>query len=388
MIYVVILILLSAFAIRYDFSFGGKRHEIFWYNFVLWILIAVSGLRYKVGGDTFAYMDYFKDVPFIWQIRLKDIAQAQFEPLWTILVSISKSIVNDFLFLQILHAVFLNIIIFRFIRKNTTYRFTSVLIYYLFFYIDFNTEVMRESLSVCVFLLAYPHLKNKRWIKYYLYAALAFLFHGSAIVLFLIPFLCNVKLKAVTALSLIGLVLFIMFIPDAVKGIIHVFIFDERISTRFIRYAGVSANDNGIIAGVFLHVLAPAFIFFVSKRLSNHKPVFNELYFAYWFLAAISISFAGFGRFLDYLVPFMAIYFANMLNEIYRNPKFALYRRIVVVFFILAAFLPKVMYYVKDKSNIVRGTRRYSIYYPYYSVFDKQENYKREELYYGMFDEN
>jgi len=239
-----------------------------------------------------------------------------------------------------------------------------------------------------VFLLAYPHLKSRNWLKYYLYAAVAFLFHGSAIVLFLIPFLSNIKLKAVTALSLIGLFLVITFIPDAVKGIIHVFIFDERISTRFIRYAGVSANDNGMIAGVFLHVLAPAFIFFVGKKLPNHKPIFKELYFPYWFLAAISISFAGFGRFLDYLVPFMAVYFANMLNEVYRNPKFASCRRIVVVFFMFFAFLPKVMYYFKDKSNIVRGTRRYSIYYPYHSIFDKQENYKREELYYGMFDEN
>jgi hypothetical protein len=52
------------------------------------------------------------------------------------------------------------------------------------------------------------------------------------------------------------------------------------------------------------------------------------------------------------------------------------------------AFLPKIIYYFKDKSDIVRGTKRYSIYYPYYSIFNKQEDYKREELYYGMFDEN
>ncbi|HWD87883.1 MAG TPA: EpsG family protein [Mucilaginibacter sp.] len=388
MIYLIILIIISAFAVRYDFSFDGKRHENFWYNFVLCVLLALAGLRYKVGGDTFAYMEYFKEIPRIWEIKPGDIARAQFEPLWTILVSTSKSIVNDFVFFQIIHAAFINIVIFRFIKKNTPYRFTSVLIYYLFFYVDFNTEVMRESLAVCMFLLAYPHLKTKNWVKYYLFAMLAFLFHGSAIVLFLIPFLSNIKLKAVTAISLVGLFLIITFIPDAIKTLIHIFIFDERISVRFTRYAGFSANDNGILAGIFLHILAPAFIFFFNKRLSNHKPLFRELYFTYWFLAAISVSFAGFSRFLDYLLPFMAIYFANTLNEIYRNPVFALCKRMVVVFFMCAAFLPKIMYYFKDKSNIVRGTKRYSIYYPYYSVFNKQEDYKREELYYGMFDEN
>ncbi len=384
MTYLVVFLLLLILMVKYDLSKSNKKYENVWYVFVLVIFIAVAGLRYKVGGDTLNYMQYFNDIPFIWQLNKFGFSEAQFDPLWIIFSSISKSIINDFTFFQILFATVINVIIFRFIKQNTIYRFTTLLLYFLFFYIDFNMEILRQSLAICVFLLSYPYLKEHKWFKFYICAVVAFLFHSSAIILFVLPLLRNIKFKSLTVSLLIVLFFLITFIPDGFKNLLSILIFNDRLSFRFAAYADVRYNTNGMIVQFFIYFLLPATLVYFTNKKSIDKPVFHELYFAYFFLAIIAIGFTGFARFLSYLIPFMAIYFANSLNLIYRIPSFSHFKRVMVTATLFVAFYPKISYYFIDTSNIVRDTRRYSIYYPYNSVFFKQENPKREKLYDGI----
>src|SRR5687768_13613751 len=104
MIYILILLLLLLLSFHFDFN-NQKGGENFWYLTVLLILIALSGFRYKVGGDTLAYFDFFKDYPFISDLPRYDFANSKWDPFWVILSSISKSIINDFTFFQFLHAI-------------------------------------------------------------------------------------------------------------------------------------------------------------------------------------------------------------------------------------------------------------------------------------------
>lgn len=388
MIYLVIFISVLFLAIRYDFSVSGKTGANFWYYFTLVVFIALAGFRYKVGGDTLAYMEYFKDIPFIWQLKKFNFSQAQYEPLWIIFSSLSKSIINDFAFFQVLHAAFINIVIFRFIKQNTVYRFTAILIYYLFFYAFFDLEIMRESISVCIFLLGYPYLKQKKWLKFYLFAVLAVLFHASAIILCIFPFTRNVKFKPLPIILLVSIFVLITFIPDAFKTLLTFFIFDERLSAHFTTYSNMKLNSHGLFLMLLIYVMFPLFSMYLMKNKPTQKPVFHELYFTYFFLAIVSAGFSGFARFIDYLTPMMAIYFAVLLNKIYRDRYFTAFKRIAVVGLMVIAFLPKLNYYFTDTSYIAYGTRQYNRWYPYSSIFDKKENYKREELYYGYFDLN
>lgn len=388
MIYLLVFILLAFFCIRYDFTDLNKKNANFWYKFSCLVLIAVAGLRYKVGGDTLSYMEYFKDIPYLWDLQKFDFAQAHYDPLWVIFSSISKSIFNDFTFFQILHATFINIIIFRFIRQNTAFRFTAALIYYLFFYINFNTEILREALAICMFLLGYSALKEKKWLKFYAYAFLAFLFHVSALILFIIPLLRNIKFKLITVLPLVALFFLIVFSQDSLKLLLSLFLFNDRISERFVTYSVLKLNGNGMFVEFIIYFLFPALIVYMNHRIWRRKIAFQELYFTYFFLTVIIIGFSGFSRFVNYLTPFMIVYFANTLNWIYRYRIIRPFKRLTVTCLLVIAFVPKIIYYFNDTSSIVRGTHRYNTYYPYDSVFDKEENQKREDLYYGLFNLN
>jgi hypothetical protein len=390
MIYLFLLVFFLALAIKFDFKKSpgmgrtGKSASR-WYNFALFVMIVFSGLRYKVGGDSISYLNFFSDIPYLRDLSKFNFAKAQFDPLWVIFSSVCKSIIDDFTFFQIIHAIVVNTIVYYFIKKNTANRFTCILIYYLIFYVYFNMEVMREALAICIFLLAYPYYKEGKWVKFYICALLAFLFHSSALILFVLPILKNIKIRTFTFFLLILIFVLITYIPDTFKLFLKLFIFNERISSRFNSYSIIKSNVNGMLYLFAIYFLFPAALAYFNEKKLGGKLQFKELYFAYFLIATITVGFSGFNRFLNYMTPFMAIYFADLLNKVYQNDYYLRTKKIIITVVIAIAFVPKLLYYFSDTSYIVQGTRRYDIWYPYYSVFNKQENYKRESLYEGLF---
>lgn len=390
MVYLVLFLYLVTLAVKFDFNKSSKVNRAkgnanSWYNFTLIVMIFVSGIRYKVGGDSISYYYFFNDIPYLWDLGKFSFVKTQFDPLWILLSSTSKSLVDDFAFFQIVHAAIVNTVVFWFFKKYTTNRFTCVLIFFLIFYVYFNMEVMREALAICTFLLGYHTYRDQKWLKYYTYALVAFLFHSSAMILFILPLFRNIKIKPYTIA--IWLVVFVVmtFIPDTFKLFLKLFVFNDRISAKFNAYSNIKSNVNGMLYLFGLYFLIPASLaYYNEKRLKSH-PKFKELYFAYFLIAILTVAFSGFNRFINYMTPFMAVYFADLLNRIYQYHYYLQTRNAIISFVIALAFVPKLMYYFSDTSSIVYGTHRYDMWYPYHTIFDKEENYKREALYEGLF---
>jgi hypothetical protein len=390
MIYLILLIYLIALSAKFDFNRSAQFNRASpaangLYNFTLIIMITFAGLRYKVGGDSISYFYLFNDVPYLWELGKFSFAKAQFDPLWILLSSLSKSIYNDFTFFQIVQAIIVNTIVFRFFSRTTPNRFTCILIYFLIFYVYFNMEVMRESLAICCFLLGYKYFKEGKWLKFYPFAIVAFLFHSSAMILFILPLVRNIKIKPYTVIIWVALFVVAVVLPDTFKLFLKFFVFNERISARFNAYSDIRSNSNGMMFLFAIYFLFPAGLAILNEKRLDKNPRFRELYFAYFLIATLTIGFSGFNRFINYMTPFMTIYFADLLNKIYRNSYFFNTRKLLITFVIALAFVPKLLYYFSDTSSIVQGTYRYDIWYPYHTVLDKEENYKREALYEGLF---
>lgn len=176
-------------------------------------------------------------------------------------------------------------------------------------------------------------------------------------------------------------------LPDAIKTVLGVFIFNDRLESHFETYSTIKVNSNGALVLFIIYLLVPAMMVYWAEKKIGQTLIFKELYFIYFFLAIITIGFSGFARFINYLTPFMAIYFAELLNRIYRYKHFSSFKRIAIAALIFITFLPKINYYFTDTSNIVLGTRQYDLWFPYTSVFFKEENYRREELFHGYFNQ-
>lgn len=377
MIYIILFTLSLLFLVIYDFN-NQKIGSDFSYYLLLFSFILTSGLRYKVGGDTLTYIDNFVFVPYLSDLNKLDFSMESYDPFWIILSSISKTLLDDFTLFQIIHAILVNSVVFWFIYKYSPYKFTSAFIYLCASYLYFNMEIMRESLAIGVFLLAYPSFVAKKWMKFYILAVVAFLFHSSAIILFLFPLLSRVKFNVLTGVISVGVLFF--FISQ--QSFFDLLLLNDRISNKFSTYKDISLNIFGITYVVCFFVLIPVFLILINK-IYNFKTNFKELYFLYFLVILFSIFLPGFQRFQNYFIPFMIVYFGDFLNNMMNLEKPVSIKLIRVILLFLLVAVHKILYYSNDTSKFAINTHQYNIFYPYSSVFEKNEFAPRQQIYLG-----
>lgn len=382
MIYVIVFFILLLLSIRFDFL-GQRGLSKFWYAMAFIILVCLAGFRYKVGGDTIMYFYSFENIPKLGDLFTLDFNTAREDPFWLVLASIAKTISDDFTILQFFQSIIINVILFNFFSKYTPYKFTAVLMYYLFFYIYFNMEILREAIAVCFFLLAYSSLQKEKMIGYYLLCTVAFLFHSSAIITFIFPLFRNQKLNTKTVTLLILSLLLVMGSVFFGVDIIGVLLFNQRIADKFEAYKNLTPSFLGFSYYFLMYTVWPYLIYRWLKK--NEKLKFNELIVIYFAVAIIVSFFTGFARFINYFTPFMLISFVDYLHMIFRSKRYRQLREPVIIVVFLISLFPKIMYYTTDTSYLIKGTRKYDLVFPYISVFDKSENYQKERIVIEMF---
>lgn len=373
MIYFITFILLLLLAITYDFN-KSKRFSSNWYNIVLIVFILIAGLRYKVGGDTQSYYEYYKSVTALSDTSFLDLSSGKFAIFWNILASSCKSISEDFVFLQIIHAIFINVTLFWFIKKYSAFKFTSLLFYFMFAFLYFNMEIMRESIAISFFLLAYPYFTKKKWLKYYILIFVAFLFHNSAIILFIFPLMSNLKYSKRNLLWITFCFLAFMLVLAKNPQLINILLVNETIEGKFNLYSEYVQNINGKILVFVSFIILPLYLIMINRRsLKDRRQLFENLYLIYFMLAILYLIISGFSRFINYLTPFMIVYFSYTIHNIYRLKKYQKIKRLTVIFIVFLVFYPKILYYTADTSRFYPETKKYNLYYPYSSIFYPEE---------------
>jgi hypothetical protein len=388
MVYLFIAIFLGWFSFYFDFL-NKKQGKSFPYILSWIMLVLLAGLRYKVGGDTYNYMYEFANSGSNFNFFLLNSSPNQRQPGWNLLVSISKLIADNFTSLQIILALIVNTTFFWFIKKHTKYYFTGIFIYYLFFYCYFNFEILRESLAVCSLMLAFNSLVNGKYKLYYLFVAIALLFHISAIFLIFFPLLYKMAKriqlkfpgrKLILGVSMIAILIFIfgIFFTSFFQKILPPFIFNAILKSKIVQYNEYNFTVFGIISSLFYYVLVP--LFFIQRLRKQYYTKELLSIMIIYVLVGSSITFYSiFFRFLNYLIPFYILVITESLLYLYNkdsNYNLNLGKVFFVFIFIFIIFTNKYFSRVKEVPSI----RWYSHWYPYHSIFDKIEDPKRKKL--------
>lgn len=400
MIYLIILIILIYFTYQYDYK-SKKANRIKAYYFVLFLLIIVAGFRYRIGLDTIRYESAFRWIPTLWELKWDTFKNNNYDPFYLILSSFAKSISSDFWVMQTIQAILVNTIIFSFIKKYTSHIFFAVLLYYVFLYLNFMCEVMREACAVSMFLLGYKYFVKEKWLPYYLFCTAAFLFHSSAILLFLIPILKWLRLTELmhinkyTVVFLLAVLVGGFLIQHYLFDYLNILAFSGRMEERIERYADSSLsssvlNINGIISVVLQNVLYPFLAIVYLKRQYNIKSINIEpMVFLCFVFALLMIPIAIFYRYNNYFMPFSII----VMSEIAFQQKIYLFKKRYVYvssfLFWMIIFTPLFFFKIYGYNSSVKDSylKEYMRYYPYSSIFDKKTDVNREKLfiYYNAF---
>ena len=331
-------------------------------------------------------MELYKLIPSIRDITLNEIQYGRLEPLSQLFFSLMK-VFDNFYILQLIHALFINVVMFSFIKKSTNHIFLGVFLYFVIFYFYFNMEIIRESIAISFFLLSLNSYYKKKWIYYYLYIIVAILFHSSAIILVILPFFRLSKFNYKYALILLTIFIFSFFFRDIFINTLKLFYINERISGKIGLYETYTYSVYGFLSILFLYILLPIFIYFFSRKYKIESQYYNLL-ILYVFIGVATGYFYIFYRFINYLTPILLIFYVEVLSKVIFNRnkhsgsvKFATF--CICLFFIIVindARCFRKTYHSKD-------IRWYSHWYPYYSIFDEQKDEKRERIYneqYGL----
>lgn len=354
----VFLSILGIFIFDINKNKGGR---LLYYILFIYLVLLI-GLRFEVGGDTLVYMEDYKWRPDLsdWQFSWIDY----YEPLYTLLCAVAKSIGEDFVYFQILHSLILNTCLFYFISKNTEYKFSALFLCFIYYYLYFSTEILRESLAIFVFILNYKNYEEGNWGKYYLGVCIAILFHISAIILIILPFVKKMKFNGVYFIILF----FCIFLFMKLDVIFSLFMNISKISEKMNSYNDVVLVDGGLL-GLILTLLIvcrftvlPLIIYLWDKKVLKESPKYEGL-ICFYTLLGIGAFFNStiFERFPNYITPLYFISLTNILVPCFFR-KASLSRKLAgtIIFCLI------VIVYTSFPARI------YMRYIPYYSVFNPQ----------------
>lgn len=411
MIYLIVLILMLCAAYAFDLR-GHKAFSsvAYWSFFVL--LVMIAGLRYRIGTDSVGYENSYESFPRLWELAKYKFSSTRFEPGYIVFSSIPRSLSSDFVLFQFFHATIVNGVFFWFIKNNCRHKFLCLSFYFLCMYLNLNTQVLRESLAVCIFLLAWPSFRDGKWIVYYLLIFLATFFHTSAFFLLVLPLFCLPGIKEIfkvgrrTFLILPVIFLIGFFIQRYFEQIFLAMAVNDRMSGLAMEYAG-NRQYMGVLSAFGMlssfvkdagyPLLAAFFVYAgVMKKKTKNGPqeveksivrsnVANERYeiivMTSVYFVTLSLSVFILLRYVNYFGIFSLALIADwaftrlrIKRKTYRL-KFAYWLVILLPFFFiqLQGYTTGV-----NKSGTLRT---YMAYYPYYTVLDPQTDHNREKLF-------
>lgn len=385
MIYVLLLFYIVILVFRYDIQNTREGRET---NFrILWaVFVLIAGLSYHVGGDSIGYEIVFNDyrrVKSFSDMYDGNLLENSKEPFWVLLNIFFSRVFGDFQFLKFAIALFFNSTVFWFIKKHSQRPFFSIMLYAVMMGLHLNFQVLRESVAISFFLIAFDKLlgENRNYLQYYLFVIVAFLFHRFAFAMLVVPlfFLINMKWWYYVVLAA-----FLFAGPKVNELMINsgLFLLDDSISTSFEKYLSSDEYqiENLSIFGILHTILKiiPYWMFLFFSEDTKFRRIGCAYLLIYVFNA---VSVGIFYRINDYLLFPFVVAAASSLQKISTSPMSLrllgiqlspmLYHLIVVVFVLVTLSV-----HVRDE--------RFFEYYPYSSVITKETYKERENLLYYL----
>lgn len=416
MIYLIIFLLLFILSYRYDYC-QRKRHFAVWCGVAFFVLVGLVGLRYRIGVDSIRYESFYRIVSDVGHFKWMELESTRFEPLFYLFCVLCKTVSKDFTFMQVMHALIVNGVVFWFFYKNTRHFFTALFIYYIMLYIPLNTEVLREALAICCFLLAWPSFVKGRWWLYYILAFVGTGFHSGAYIMMVLPILWLPGIRKIftfgrrTLISCAVLLVLGFVMNASFFNIFRMIEFSDNISTLAEKYsatelAGSLYNVYGAILLIVKFVVYPYFaLWLLSRSTKRQERLVNEtgdkkaikefgerkkylqkvefMAMMSIYVSVLNIPIGILYRFNNYFLFFGILAIAMVMYEPIVTKHHKLIRLTFGKWFI--AILPMLLIAINGlilgKANDSGTLRQYMRIYPYSWRLDPKDDADREALY-------
>lgn len=380
MIYFIIIGLLLLGSFRYDKSTTINKGSIY-YWICCCVIILTFGLRYRVGGDTLNYLWRYELISPLSQLTFGQLFLLDTEPGFGFLLSFFKQFTDDFYCVQLTESLFVNVVWFKLIKDQVENKFFAAFLFFIMHSFYFNTEIMREAIAVGFFTIAYLQLRKGKTARFYLWMIPSVLFHYSAFFMLVVP-LINKRVK--NGKQVVILIIALYLLTSVFPAIFPYF--GGYLGTKIANNESYAFTIWGILAAAIKYVIYPAFLLRLYRLYVDSSDDSNEVRLLYTAMIFGSLSLGEYSilmRLSNYMQPFLLVILARVLRKLsFGNSTQAIY----LVAIVGLLWINNLGFYFKDESKYVRDARYYCIWYPYYSIFNEQEDQTREIFVRGQFD--
>lgn len=201
-----------------------SRHYIKnkYFDFLPYLIMGIFvGLRYQVGRDYLNYCYIYNNI--------RDNIEYDVEFGYKIIVKICQSFGGTQQIVFLIFSLLTSFFTYKFIKKNSLdYNLSTIIYLCIGPYFLSSTNVIRQALSVSVFLYSIKFIKEKKLLKYLISILFSFPIHSTAI--FLIPFyfILDKKIKCSYYL-LMFLFLYFSLRTNLVNSIAYIFGYQKYI---------------------------------------------------------------------------------------------------------------------------------------------------------------
>lgn len=347
------------------------------------ILVLLAGLRNEIGIDTYTYSLKYEDMPDLFSFfKSKNfIEDYSIQILWSLFLSFFKTIGADWVVVQFVIALVFNGLLFRFLNKVSTRKFTTLFCIIILSWWNLSFEVLRESICIVLLLNGLLELENNKIKRFFLWCLPAFFVHWFSFFPILMVYLaCKTSYKFLLFASLfLGILIFILgkaYVTDQLL-LLSVY-FSNDMSTRISDYADI-VRDASVIGILFEFVtiaLAPAII----SICFNKKQIYlllSKVLLLYIPFVALRFAIPIFYRLLNYLeIPFAVAVVLFLGCSEYKNKSI----KLLVFGLLLFCLIKSANDFYKPSPIETRNINYDCRYIPYTSVFEPTDE-TRDDLY-------
>jgi hypothetical protein len=334
-----------------------------------------------VGGDSLFYENYFEYMPTLKEVLdfLQNDNYLNYQPLWVLLVSVSKTVFNHVVFFHFLHSILFNVALFFFLKRYTDRPFAVLLIFFsslIYFYFSF--EIQRQTMAIAVFLLSIRYLEERKWLIYFSMTLVAYFFHVSAVILFILPLFNMLKFRMVYLYLVLAISFVMFFFRFELLEIIKPVLVNDYFKLKMQAYSEKQFSSLGFWSFFSVRVLLFLPLMLYNLKQLKQESRFNWFYPAFLFISVLAQFFVGAERLLNFLMP---VYLVLVVEFFFHDYK--LIEKKVLRLFIAGTVVLHIFFIMNYKLFTVNeyGQRYISVFFPYNSVICPEINEERELFY-------
>lgn len=312
----------SSRALKYLRKNGDK---IFLFcSFLIFLLL--SALRhYSIGSDTREYTLIFTEISTTQGIVFSD---GRFESGYVLFNSVLGKISSDPQFFLAVTSVIIFSIFYFFIKGNSKNYFIAVLVFFLCGFFKFSLSAIRQLLAICLLILGFSCLKKKKFFLYFLFGVIAFFFHKSSVLAFVLLFVALFKWKKPTFILLLILsIVSIILVPVLLSGNLGYFL-------NYGRYID-SAYDSGISLASFALLLISFLETYLiwSATAKEDNNIYLRISFLKTLILLVAIRLNAIDRIAEYFTIFTIVGISNAVIKLSPNKRTAVVSGIILLYF-------------------------------------------------------